>query len=322
VEQVGTVREIWRYPVKSMAGEQVEALDVGVRGLRGDRLWAVRDEQKGVLTNGKKLPALMLLRARYVAEPPVDATPVDVPAVTIEFPDGSQVRSGDPAVHERLSAFLDRRVTLWALRPASDHDHYRAAKPTRSDLRKEFAVEPGDPLPDFSMLPLSVLAELGRFATPRGTHFDAYTLHLVSSATLAALRDAAPSVDFDARRFRPNFVLDTGASGVVDPGWCGGTLRVGGLVTHVDVPTVRCSMVTRPQPGLEPDPAVLKEIVARTERCLGVYATVATPGRVRVGDAVELEPARTSALSRAFDSGAKRLKSLALRAVAKGIAER
>ena len=322
MQDIGTVCQIWRYPVKSMAGELVEALDVGVRGLRGDRLWAVRDEQKGTLTNGKKLPALMLLRARLCSEPPLDADPADVPAVIISFPDDTEVASDDPDVHQRISRFVGRSVTLRSLRPASDTEHYRAAKPTRSALRSEFAIEPGQPLPDFSMLPLSVLAELGRFSSPRGTHFDAYTLHMVCTATLAALRDAAPNVDFDARRFRPNLVLDTTAPGVRDPSWCGGTLRAGSLVTRVEVRTVRCSMVTRPQPGVGADPAVLKEILARADRCLGVYATVTSPGRVRVGDRVELEPPRVTALSRALDSGAKRLKSLALRAVAKGIPER
>jgi hypothetical protein len=53
------VLELWRYPVKSMGGERVDAAAIGDRGLHGDRLWAVRDEERGVLTNAKRFPALL-----------------------------------------------------------------------------------------------------------------------------------------------------------------------------------------------------------------------------------------------------------------------
>ena len=52
---VGTVREIWRYPVKSMAGERLEHSDVGWHGLRGDRGWAVCSEDTGQIHNAKMM---------------------------------------------------------------------------------------------------------------------------------------------------------------------------------------------------------------------------------------------------------------------------
>src|SRR4051794_32428473 len=114
------VREIWRYPVKSMAGEQVAATTVDQRGVHGDRLWALRDEDKGILTTARRIPALLACSARYVREPAADVGPGSVPDVLVTLPDGSTARSDDPDVNARLSAALGRRVSLCALRPASD----------------------------------------------------------------------------------------------------------------------------------------------------------------------------------------------------------
>ena len=63
------VEQIWRYPVKSMAGERLESAFVSRRGIPGDRGWAVWDEERGGVTNAKRLPALRALRPRYLTEP-------------------------------------------------------------------------------------------------------------------------------------------------------------------------------------------------------------------------------------------------------------
>src|SRR6185503_3883876 len=117
------IAELWRYPVKSMGGERVDATIAGERGVHGDRLWAIRDEDKAIITNAKRIPALLLCSARFTNEPPPDVGPGTIPDVTITLPDGSTIRSDDPEVHARLSAVLGRRVTLCALRPASDRAH-------------------------------------------------------------------------------------------------------------------------------------------------------------------------------------------------------
>lgn len=290
------VRELWRFPVKSMAGEQIEATAVDQRGVHGDRLWAVRDEDKGVITNAKRIPRLLACSARFVREPAADVGPGTVPDVVVTLPDGSTVRSDDPDVHARLSAALGRRVTLCSLRPASDRAHYRAAKSTADDMRHDFAVGDGDALPDFSMMPMGTLLELARYATPPGTYFDAMQLHVVTTASLAALRDKNPGSDFDVRRFRPNVVVETADTGLVEMAWTGGTLVLGTSAAFVDCATPRCSMPTRAQAGLPADSKLLKTIVEEAERCVGVYATVTAPGAVRAGDDVRFEPPATSKL--------------------------
>src|SRR5258707_680811 len=118
---IGTVQQIWRYPVKSMAGEKLADCTVGALGLPGDRGWAVRDEEKSEVKTGTRIPLLMQCASAY-QETPSDE---NVPHVTITFPDGSSVHSEDLDVNARLSAALGKQVRLWPRVPASDKEHYR-----------------------------------------------------------------------------------------------------------------------------------------------------------------------------------------------------
>lgn len=311
----GTIRELWRYPVKSMGGERLDAIALDERGPRGDRLWALHDEEKGAITSAKRLPGLLLMTARYLEEPGPEAGPGAVPPVAIRLPDGTEVASGDPDVDDRLSAALGRRVRLSALRPASDRDHFRIPATTADEMRAAFGVAPDEPLPDFSSLPVSLLAELARYATPRGTYVDAYPVHLLTTASLAAMRARAPASDFDPRRFRANLLIETaGGEGLVERGWAGGTLRAGDAALRLEIPTVRCSMPSRAQPDLPADPAIMKTVAAEAERCLGLYASVARPGRLAVGDTVEIDLPDRSRLRAWTDRRAAAFKRALLRA--------
>lgn len=296
-----------------MGGERVEATVVGERGLHGDRLWAIRDEERGVITHAKRFPKLLLCSARFVREPAPGVGPGDIPPVMITLPDGAQVSSEDPEVHARLSTLLGHRVTLCSLRPASDRAHYKGVKSSAADMRADFAIGESEALPDFSMMPMAKLMELGTYATPPGTYFDAMALHVVTTASIDALKTTGDS-DFDVRRFRPNVVIEGGGSGFVEAEWTGGALVLGACAAFVDCPTPRCSMPTRAQEGLAADPKVLRTIVQAAERCLGAYATVTRGGDVRVGDAVRFEPAETSRLGEWARARAVGLKRMLIRA--------
>jgi uncharacterized protein YcbX len=311
----GSIRELWRYPVKSMGGERRDAIELDERGPRGDRLWAIHDEEKGAITSAKRLPALLLMTARYLEEPGPDAGPGAVPPVAIRLLDRTEVSSGDADVHDRLSAALGRRVSLSALRPASDRDHYRSPATTADEMRAAYGVEFDEPLPDFSSLPVSLLAELARYATPRGTYVDAYPVHLITTASLAAMRALAPTTDFDRRRFRANLLVEpTVGEGLVELGWAGGTLRTRDAALQLEIPTVRCSMPFRAQTDLPADPLVMKTVAAAADRCLGLYATVARPGRVSVGDTIDIELPDQSRLRAWTDRRAASFKRALLRA--------
>ena len=85
--RIGTIKQIWRFAVKSMAGEQLDVCTVGMRGIPGDRGWVVRDETAGKLATGSRFPLLMQCAARY-REPPVNGS---VPHVDMRLPDGTQI---------------------------------------------------------------------------------------------------------------------------------------------------------------------------------------------------------------------------------------
>src|SRR5688500_14055792 len=105
---VGRVREIWRYPVKSMAGERLEHAHVSAHGLWGDRGWAIRNETSGEIHDAKRHPILMQCSAVYREEPRAG----HIAHVEITLPDGSGVSSDSPAVSQRLSDLMGRHVTL------------------------------------------------------------------------------------------------------------------------------------------------------------------------------------------------------------------
>jgi hypothetical protein len=281
--QIGVVRELWRYPVKSMGGESLPQCTMGPLGVLGDRGWAVRDEAAGEIRGAKKLPALLQCQARYRSQPGVDG----IPPADIVLPDGATTATDDPEVAQRLSTLLGRRVTLHPRRPPEDTAHYRRGLPDHADmeteLREIFGRTPDEPLPDLSVLP----PELFEYTSPLGTYFDLSPIHLLTTASLAAL---GPADAFDRRRFRPNVLVETdpGTTGLVEAGWGGRTIRIGRATLRGEIPTMRCVMVTLPQRGLPKTPAVLRTIVRDAGQNLGLYAAVTAGGDVAVGDPVVL----------------------------------
>lgn len=279
------VSQLWRYPVKSMVGGSVDSIVLDELGVVGDRTWAVRDLERGGIRGAKKIGALMRLAARDVEDGQVEIT----------LPDGSTVRTSDADADGRVSAALDHRVRLEALRPADDLDHYRRGGPDSDDvvaeLRGVFGREDDEPFPDFSVFP-PIIAE---FESPPGTYYDVFALMVMSEAALAALAAALPDSNVDIRRFRPSFVIDTGDDGAAasTPGhpefdWTGRRATIGGATIEFGAPCPRCVMVTREiSDDLPADRAVLRHIIRDLDQNLGIYATIVTPGAIRVGDAME-----------------------------------
>lgn len=286
--RVGLVRELWRYPVKSMRGEQIERAEVQPRyGIPGDRGWAVREESVGEIRSAKKIPALLQCAASYLAEP----VGSDTPAVEITLPHGARVRSDDPAVHARLSTTLERPVTLWPRVAAEDTAHYRRREPIdEAEMRRQYGLARDEPLPDSSSSSATRRTHFTQFVSPLGTYFDAYELHLLTSTAIDGLRSRHPDAGVDVRRFRPNMVIDTSDAPGDHPefAWVGRRIRIGGLVAEVVVRMQRCAMIVHEQADLPRDRTVLRTLVRETGHTLGVAASVVQPGLVAIGDLVEL----------------------------------
>lgn len=283
--KIGTVKEIWRYPVKSMGGETLDEVELGAGGIPGDRAWAVRDEEVGAIRGAKKLPGLMKLSASY-PEPPAAG---QAGAAEIRFPDGRTFRADGPEAADAVSDFLDREITLWPLQPLDKLEHYRRGAPDHEDLETElrsiFGLLPDEPLPDLSVFPPEIL----EYESPPGTYFDAFPLLLVTGASLARLAALTPESKIDVRRFRPNFLVDAGGDGFVEAAWVGKKLRVGEAEVEITTDCPRCSMTTQPFDDLPRDPTIMRTLVRENDQKLGVYATVSKSGRVRAGDAVEMD---------------------------------
>jgi uncharacterized protein YcbX len=122
----GTVVSLWRYPVKSMLGEELNSSYVTERGLAGDRSYALIDQETGKVASAKnprKWGKLFDFRASFIEDPPQVVE--NIPPVRITFPDGTQIFSSDQdyIITNTLSNVLSREVRL--MRATSLHKCFR-----------------------------------------------------------------------------------------------------------------------------------------------------------------------------------------------------
>lgn len=282
MKTIGTVKAIWRYPVKSMRGEQLDNCVIGVKGVMGDRGWAIRDDTVMEVRGGRYFPGLLDCSARYQTEP--DQEPY--PAAMITLPDGTEVASDADDVNQRLSEHLGKAVSLWPIQDPDNTEHYRRLPIDEETLRKEFAREPGEPIPDLNQFPEILM----KYISVPGTYFDVTPIHLLTTSTLAFLRDKNPGSDWSTQRFRPNLVIDTGDEpGLVENSWLGKIIRLGEVELRCEAPAPRCAITAHSQGTILPkDPKILRTIVRESNQNLGLYCNINRPGRISAGDTVTL----------------------------------
>jgi hypothetical protein len=246
----------------------------------------MRDEERGEVQWGKMYPQLMLCKARYRKEPRGE----EIPEVDITFPDGETVGGDDPNVHEKLTELIGHEATLRKIQPPEDLEFYRRYRPDDEqffeEIKQAFAREPGEPIPDLGQFP-EILMD---YVAVPGTFFDNEELNLVTTASIRYMESKNPTADWDFRRFRPNFFVETvaGLDGLVEADWVGKTLKIGGAVIKVAAHTPRCGMTVRPQDNLKYDKTILRTVVKEANQNLGVGAHCEQPGRIGVGDPVEI----------------------------------
>ena len=269
------VAEIHRFPVKSMAGEQIDIASLDRLGIAGDRRYAVRDLDTGKVLSAKR--------------PSVGRTLLNCGARTVD--DGVMVRVGDREF------------------PVADTDAINAALSTALGVHAALDGAPGaDEVyesywPEMDGLALSdVTVDLPiAMSTDKGTFVDLAALHIVTTASVAHLRNLAPESTIDVTRFRPSILLDTGgaAPGFVENEWVGRRAQLGTAVIEFGTAAPRCVMTTLAQGDLPEDRNVLRTIAKHNRQefagfgdfaCLGIYAEVVEPGDARVGDQCVLLP--------------------------------
>ena len=273
-----SVATIYRYPVKSMMGETLSEADIGEAGIPGDRGWAVRDEKRGGIRGGKKIPQLMTLAAQSGTAAPL-----------ITAADGDSASASSERINDWLSGKLNHPVTLWPLLPADQLDHYRRGAPDTEDFEQElravFGRLPDEPLPD-----LAGFEELLEFESPPGTYFDAFPISIISQQSLNTMDQLEGESRFDVRRFRPNLLVDVPGSDHPFPeqAWVGKTLAIGSVTLKIDTTCPRCAMTTHGFDDLPQDPQIMRKMVANSEGNLGIYASVVKVGKVATGDSLSV----------------------------------
>lgn len=268
---IGSIVSIWRYPVKSMQGEELNAGLLTDRGILGDRAFALVDDADGKVASAKnprKWPNLFDFRARY-ADAPLSGKPL--PSVRITLPDGSEVDGNASDVNQVISRALGRSVAL------------QGDPPPLPALEEYW--------PDIEGLPHRDAVTDEKI--PHGGFFDLAAVHLLTTATLDRLRALEPAGRFEVRRFRPNIVIAPekhDQAGFLENAWVGHSLLLGNSVRlEITGPCPRCVMTTLAQYDLPRDPSVLRTAVQHNQGNVGVYARVIATGPIRRGESVLLE---------------------------------
>jgi uncharacterized protein len=267
----GTVVSIWRYPVKSMLGEELNASYVTERGLLGDRAYALVDEETGKVASAKnprKWEKLFDFRSVFIDPPQVAE---NIPHIKITLPDGTQVFSGqDKDIDYTLSKALGRDVRL--VKANLDKPSYEEYWPDIEGLAQREKVTDE--------------------AMPPRTFFDIAVIHLLTTSTINRLRGLYPEGRFEVRRFRPNIVVESasGEKDFIENSWIGKKITIGeDIVLRVMGPCTRCVMITLPQGDLPRDSGILRTVAKYNRVNVGVYASVLRSGTIHRGDLVRLE---------------------------------
>ena len=258
---IGIVESLWRYPVKSMRGEQLDELFASYAGVYGDRLFAFESSagRKGFpFFTGREQRQMIRYRPHFrnpnkAAHPvdladaeslppgvnPLSAHPTEL-MIDVETPDRKTIAIDDPALIDNLRANIDGKHELKL-------------------LRSDKAITDCRPLSIFALQSAKKLGE------ETGTNVD-------------------------KRRFRANVYVDlTNAAGFAEDQFVGKTLRIGSkVVVSVLERDPRCMMITLDPDTAEKTPAILKQVAQAHEGMAGVYGAVLMEGMIRKGDSVEL----------------------------------
>jgi MOSC domain-containing protein len=256
---IGNVDSLWRYPVKSMRGEELDEAFAGFSGVYGDRLFAFKSsaspkgfpyftarEQRRLLQYrphfrypDKAARPINLTEAESMGANPVSADPSEL-MIDVETPNGKMVGIDDPDLMDMLRTDIDQKHQLTL-------------------MRSERALTDCRPVSIFSLQSARQLAE-------------------------------ETGKPIDKRRFRANVYVDlTSGGGFAENDFVGRSLRIGlKVVVTVLERDARCMMITLDPDTGEKTPAILKKVAQAHEGMAGVYGAVMVEGVLHKGDPVEV----------------------------------
>lgn len=260
---MNTVASLWRYPIKSMMGEELRSTAIIEKGLQGDRAIALVDTETGKIVsakNPKRWPSFFSFRAIYE-----DIEKSNT--IRITLPDGTTVKTGDKDANTVLSNTLGRQVKI--ISQAPDNAQLEEYWPNIEELDNQDIVTDED--------------------MPKGTFYDLAIIHLLTTSTLNELSRLYPEGRFEARRFRPNIIINTEEPGFVESGWIGKTISIGDtVVLKITDHCPRCVMTTLKQGDLPKDTNILRAAAQHNEAHVGVYAEVIKGGTINCDDIINI----------------------------------
>jgi uncharacterized protein len=239
--KVGKTVSLWRYPVKSMMGEELNSSQITERGLIGDRVYAIIDQETGKVASAKnpaKWEKLFDFRAAFIDSL---QTADNIPPVRITLPDGSQSFSNHGEIDRTLSKALSREVSV--MKASLEKPGYEEYWPDIEGLAQREIVTDE--------------------AMPAQTFFDVAVIHILTTSTINRLRELYPEGRFEVRRFRPNIVVESASEekDFIENSWVDKKITIGEeILLKVTAPCTRCVMTTLPQGDLPKDLGILRTV--------------------------------------------------------------
>ncbi len=270
---IGSVKQILRFPVKSMGGESLNTTYVDENGVKGDRIFALKELETGFIVsakNPKKWKAIIELEA-FLENEKLKTRQIQT----------RQVFDNENDITNLIEKLTSRKVSL-----VSNSNQQEIREADRSPIEQVGS--------DIRQEPLASASQKGHF-------FDFAPIHIITTSSLNQIRKYYPQGKFDLKRFRPNIVIDTeDKTGFVENKWLGKTLHIGaGLQIKIIEPCPRCVVTTLKQGELEKDNEILKTIVRHNQvesytyypgtllkGVLGVYGVIEKSGKIHLEDEV------------------------------------
>lgn len=256
---VATVESLWRYPVKSMAGEEISEAFVGFSGVYGDRCYAFRDAaaRKGFPYLNATAQQRMLLYHPRFRHPERAAAPPNLAEAAAIAPGVTHANAGPGDMNLDVVTPGGEILTV---------DDPGLLEMLRDGLRGEHSL---------------TLVRSDRALT------DCRPVSLISLQTIRQIEEEVGSV-VDKRRFRANIYMSLDAGGFDEDRLVGRKLRIGSrVVLAVLERDPRCKMISLDPDTGGHDPEVLRKVAQAHEANAGVYCAVLVEGMVAKGDPVE-----------------------------------
>ena len=257
---VGAVESLWRYPVKSMAGESITEAFVSFAGIYGDRMYGFVNSSAPAATpflTARDQHEMLLYRPRFrdpviAAKPPNQAKAEELgPGLTPLYPSARELAVDvQTPTGEALAVDDSALVGLLA---------QRASKGVLALVRSDRAMTDCRPV---SLISLQTIQQLGEEV----------------------------NIGLDQRRFRANVYAQlTTGGGFAEDSFVGRKLQIGSrVVIAATVRDERCKMITIDPDTAETTPAIMRNVARSHDGHAGIYCAVLTEGMVQVADQIVL----------------------------------